>query len=304
METMDKALAHFSEKPWSEYTKADYTPEQWHRACLIHLHDGAPTSKDQCKIPVRTPTGVISKPGVHAAAAALAGARGGVNASDEQKSKAKKALLRYYTSFGDTPPESLKHEGLAKVGDFTDTVEPEADDDLLDEAEEMADHILMHYGIKGMKWGVRSRVSQAKAHAKKELAERSSTETTIRAKPGQMVRVVGGNKRGPHVDAVNARVSEQVAKRSTLDALSNKDLQHLVNRMNLEAQYRNLAVKETRKSAAQKWTERLISEKGDVVYSRLGAHAVLGRKVVEGALKGTNKAMSGGIVSDKNKKKD
>jgi hypothetical protein len=165
---------------------------------------------------------------------------------------------------------------------------------------------LAHYGIPGMRWGVRKRVSEAvgkaKSQVKKEVAERSSSETTVRAKPGQMVRVVGGNKRGPHADAVSARISEQIAKRSTLDALSNKDLQHLVNRMNLEAQYRNLAVKETRKSAAQKWTEKLVSEKGDVVYSRLGPHAVLGRKVVEGAMKGSNKAMSGGIVSDKNKK--
>ena len=296
---MTTTLIHVSEKPWSEYTKADYTPEQWHRACLIHLHEGSSAPKGQCKLPVRTPGGALSRPGVHAAAAALAGARGGVDAPDAEKSKAKSSLIRLYNELGDDPPPSLKHSEGEGMTDLIEQSPIDVDN---------VDDFLAHYGVPGMKWGVRKRASEAigeaKARVKKEVAERSSTETTVRAKPGQMVRVVGGNKRGPHADAVNARVSEQVAKRSTLDALSNKDLQHLVNRMNLEAQYRNLAVKETRKSAVQKWVEKIFSEKAEVLYPKLGPHAAIGRTVVEAAMKGTNKAMSGGIVSDKNKKKD
>jgi hypothetical protein len=72
---MTDSLKHVSEKPWSDYTKADYSIEQWHAACLIHLHQGPPTSKDQCKVPVRTPNGALNRNGVHAAAAALAGPR-------------------------------------------------------------------------------------------------------------------------------------------------------------------------------------------------------------------------------------
>ena len=123
------SLIHVSEKPWSEYTKTDYTPEQWHKACLIHLHDGSPTAKDQCKLPVRTPGGAVSRPGVHAAAAALAGARGGVDAPAEAKNKAVSALIRLYGELGEDPPPSLKH---ADVEDF-----------------------LQHVGVKGMKWGRR-----------------------------------------------------------------------------------------------------------------------------------------------------
>ena len=37
-EFVDKIL-HISEKPWGDYTEADYTIEQWHRACLIHQHE-------------------------------------------------------------------------------------------------------------------------------------------------------------------------------------------------------------------------------------------------------------------------
>jgi hypothetical protein len=108
-----KALVHISEEAWSKWTKADYTLEQWHTACIIHLHDGAPTSKSQCKVPVKTPAGVLNRAGVHAAAGALAGARGGVKGvSADQKTKAENALKRYYAQLGETPPDSLAHHGV------------------------------------------------------------------------------------------------------------------------------------------------------------------------------------------------
>jgi hypothetical protein len=104
----EEALAHISEAAWSDFTKADYTVEQWHAACVIHLHDGAPTSKSQCKLPVKTPNGALNRNGVHAAAAALAGARGGLKGvSAEQKKKAGNALKRYYAQLDEDAPESL-----------------------------------------------------------------------------------------------------------------------------------------------------------------------------------------------------
>lgn len=60
-----------SDKPWGQIKESDYDLEQWHRACLIHLHDGPPTAKSQCKLPVREPDGTLNRNGVHAAAAAL-----------------------------------------------------------------------------------------------------------------------------------------------------------------------------------------------------------------------------------------
>jgi hypothetical protein len=125
-------LAHISMRPWSEYTAADYSIEQWHNACLIHQHQGPPTSKNQCKLPVKTPNGTVNKNGVHAAAAALAGARGGVNASDAEKASARTALVRLYGQLDEDPPP-----GLAKHSD-------------MDDAE-----MLAHFGIKGMRWGTR-----------------------------------------------------------------------------------------------------------------------------------------------------
>jgi hypothetical protein len=125
-------LAHVSEKPWSDYTKADYSIEQWHNACLIHQHQGAPTSKNQCKLPVRTPNGALNRNGVHAAAAALSGARGGVSATDSELASARTALARLYSQLNEqAPPSLVKHSDMDQ------------------------DERLVHFGVKGMHWGVR-----------------------------------------------------------------------------------------------------------------------------------------------------
>lgn len=126
------------EKPWSEYSESDYSIEQWHAACLIHQHEGAPTSKGQCKLPVKTPSGAVNRNGVHAAAAALSGARGGLNASEDEKAAASKALARLYSQLDETPPVALLRH---------------FDDDDIRE--------LFHYGVPGMRWGHRKNDSSA-----------------------------------------------------------------------------------------------------------------------------------------------
>lgn len=97
-----------SNKPWGQFSGSDYSLEQWHRACLIHLHEGAPTSKAQCKLPVKEPDGSLNRNGVHAAAAALAGARGGVDAPPEQKRRAARVLVRLYGELDEEPPDSIR----------------------------------------------------------------------------------------------------------------------------------------------------------------------------------------------------
>lgn len=181
---------------------------------------------------------------------------------------------------------------IAKVGAPSTTVAHFAD---------RGADFLEHYGVKGMKWGqhLKAKVQAGKAHVKKDIKERTSTETTVRIKAGQMVRVVGGNKRTAHEDAINARVAEQIAKKNTLDALSNKELGALVQRMNLEAQYRNLAFRETRKSAGEKAVgDLLASPYADVAFTKLGPHAAVGKKVADGAFKRAtqNKGLLGGTV--------
>ncbi len=97
-----------SDKPWSRFSESDYDEEQWYEACLIKPPKSEYTAKAQCKLPVREPNGMLNRNGVHAAAAALAGARGGVKGTPEEKRKAARALLRLYRELGEEPPESIK----------------------------------------------------------------------------------------------------------------------------------------------------------------------------------------------------
>lgn len=97
-----------SDKPWSRFSDSDYSDEQWYEACLIKPPKSEYTAKAQAKLPVREPDGTLNRNGVHAAAAALAGARGGVKASPEEKRKAARMLLRLYRELEEEPPESIK----------------------------------------------------------------------------------------------------------------------------------------------------------------------------------------------------
>ena len=107
--SFDVEAAGVSNAPWGNFTQADYSPAQWHAACLIHDHgSGVPDTKDQCKLPVKEPAGTLNRNGVHAAAGAIGGARGGVQASTEQKAKAKSALRGLYGTLNEDPPDSLK----------------------------------------------------------------------------------------------------------------------------------------------------------------------------------------------------
>lgn len=94
----------FSNKPRGNFKESDYTLEQWHRACLIHLHDGELTSKEQRKLPVRQPDGTLNRNGVHAAAARI----NQVDVPLSEKQKAARKLLRLYAELKEEPPESIK----------------------------------------------------------------------------------------------------------------------------------------------------------------------------------------------------
>lgn len=238
---MTRSLAHVSVRPWSELTKADYTPEQWHAACLIHQHQGAPTSKDQCKLPVRTPNGAVNRNGVHAAAAALAGARGGVNASPAEKSSAAKALLRLYAELGEDPPESLKHSSIS------------------------------HYGIRGMKWGV--------VRSRKQIDDDSE----------DVVRVKGAK--------------EKIKANRTTNVLSNKELQDVVTRMNLEQQYsrlisegnKNKSVQQQMLETGRKMATDFVIEKGkDRVADMVAAKNPIAGAIIKEAFEAQREAAQQG----------
>ena len=80
---------------------------------------------------------------------------------------------------------------------------------------------LLHYGVKGMKWGVRRKRS-------------ASSRVTVTNRKNLGLKAVGGAGRGPSADAKRAKVSGQIAKKSGYQALSNKELKAYIARMDLE----------------------------------------------------------------------
>lgn len=100
-----------SDKPWSDFTEADYNPDQWKRACIIHLDPAQgqdPNSKDLHKLPIREPDGTLNRNAVHAAA----GGHGvsAVDAPPDKIASAKASLRGAYETLGegDSMPDSIK----------------------------------------------------------------------------------------------------------------------------------------------------------------------------------------------------
>ena len=110
------------------------------------------------------------------------------------------------------------------------------------------DDFLAHYGVKGMKWGVR----------KSESGSSPVPVTATQKKPGKFVTTKGGEKHPAHEDAVKAVVARQKAKGSTTDALSNAELQAAVTRMNLEAQFKRLDQENDRRSKGKRFIAGLL----------------------------------------------
>jgi signal recognition particle subunit SEC65 len=88
--------------------------------------------------------------------------------------------------------------------------------------EETLDDVLEHYGIKGMKWGVR-RTEEQLARARGKRFGRKSKEPPPQSE-----------------DAKRARASAEKVKKEGVSSLSNQELQQLNKRLNLEKNYSDL----------------------------------------------------------------
>ena len=107
------------------------------------------------------------------------------------------------------------------------------------------DNFLKHYGVIGMKWGRRKSY-------KNSVKISGGRRTTI---PAQLQPI--------SKDAKNAQSFAKVAKTHGTQALSNQQLQALVNRQNLERQYSQLNPAQL--SKGQKIMKQLSPMIGDVV---------------------------------------
>lgn len=98
---------------------------------------------------------------------------------------------------------------------------------------------LEHYGVKGMKWGVRN----------SDKTSNVSGNTIRTSKRGKIkgVELSEENKKSstrPSDDKTQASILEKRVKAGSIDTLSNKDLEKLLERKNLEKRYHEITSKE------------------------------------------------------------
>lgn len=137
-----------------------------------------------------------------------------------------------------------------------------------------SEEFLAHYGIKGMKWGVRRKVGPdgtVLTSAERKAARKEERELKKEAK---RVERQENFKRPVTEDAQVSSASRARSEKHGTDALSNKELQALVTRMNLEQQYTNLQASGKAKTARQAGQEYV----GDILKD-------VGRELASEALK-------------------
>lgn len=118
------------------------------------------------------------------------------------------------------------------------------------------DDVLAHYGIKGMKWGVRRTPEQLR-RARGKLPWEGKVQERRERKAAQARQKTADKARPASDDARRASEARRVARNAGVAKLSNQDLQHLVNRMNLENQYTKL-LGDDQKSTGRKFIDNLL----------------------------------------------
>lgn len=125
--------------------------------------------------------------------------------------------------------------------------------------------VVEHFGVKGMKWGVRKNRSTVDLVSDKTGARTTIKYDPTKAKvtqgPDGRPSIVGSKSevrkiqkqidRHPSDDAARAAMAARKAKRGGTHSLSNKELQDLVTRMNLEKQFNSLRPPSTGQKAAK-----------------------------------------------------
>jgi 2'-5' RNA ligase len=127
---------------------------------------------------------------------------------------------------------------------------------------EAVQNVLAHYGVKGMHWGVRKR---------RGVGSDGPEGVTVKVKKGHgVVETSGGHHHEVSAEAVRAAAVRQVAKTSSPSALTNKDLQDAINRMNLEKNYSKLMLEQApKKGAARQFIEQMLVQHGQTELQRV-----------------------------------
>lgn len=138
----------------------------------------------------------------------------------------------------------------------------------------MYENYLAHYGIPGMRWGQRRKLSGAYLM---EQERKPYTTKQLGGVKGTLNSINSGAEAGKRI----ANLAEKVKKKRDLSQMSDEDLRKKVSRMNLEQNYRNLSGVD--KSRGAEITRNILEGIGSVV--TVGASAVaiiMGIKTLKG----------------------
>lgn len=106
------------------------------------------------------------------------------------------------------------------------------------------DDFIAHFGVKGMRWGVRRKPKQP-------------TSVVVIDKPGKRLKAKGGKNREASEEAIRLEVGKQKGRKSGTKTLTNKELQEIIKRMELDTKFAKLSREERQnnKSAGRKFIE-------------------------------------------------
>lgn len=121
---------------------------------------------------------------------------------------------------------------------------------------------LKHYGVKGMRWGVRKDEETSRGGA-----ESGPTAVVVtQKKPGKYAKAEGGKGYPLHPEAEAALATRQKARRSKTDALSNAELKTAIERMRLEQQFTQLDFTDDRRSRGARFVAGLFGQNKPTKY--------------------------------------
>lgn len=174
--------------------------------------------------------------------------------------------------------------------------------------EEKSDY-LIHYGVLGMKWGVRKdrrKSTKVRKTARKE-ASKAASEISKNKTADVTLKEIGKTAKSLVSDFNTKRTVKREIKRSIKQAkeeakaerkkkvkdLSDKELEQRINRLEMEKKYKTL--KQNQLSEGTKLVQNILKKSGENIGTQLGTYA-LGTAV--------NKLLKAEIVNPKKGQKD
>lgn len=109
------------------------------------------------------------------------------------------------------------------------------------------DDFLAHYGVLGMKWGKRKTGDDSPSEPAKPKVPASEDAVTYRS---AQAKIAGGGT----------------------DALSDKELKKVVERMNMEAQYQRLTTPQEKMTSGKRLAEDIMANVAPMAFASIGAH--------------------------------